>query len=212
MIKKFSLLNHTHGVSIRTIVSSVVRWSSLLRWLVVCFHSPRITWLEVMWINEDRRALNSELTQEDGGVKKTANRVWQASNGFVSKRSSPNFPVFFKQMFCLWTSRRVLVKRGVGVGASLTLTLTLKQHYLKKDRSRPRVFLTPDYNKGVRYSPATFVTPESFPFSSILPSCYVSWLMPDVGKLERRNHNGLWLMFWFFYFLNCGCRNCRITK
>ena len=145
MIKKFSLLNHTHGVSIRTIVSSVVRWSSLLRWLVLCFHSPRITWLEVMWINEDRRALNSELTQENGGVKKTANRVWQASNGFVSKRSSPNFPVFFKQMFCLWTSRRVLVKRGVGVGASLTLTLTLKQHYLKKDRSRPRPRPEPDF-------------------------------------------------------------------
>ena len=206
MIKKFSLLNHTHGVSIRTIVSSVVRWSSLLRWLVLCFHSSRITWLEVMWINEDRRALNSELTQEDGGVKKTANRVWQASNGFVSKRSSPNFPVFFKQMFCLWTSRRVLVKRGVGIGVgdTLTLTLTLKQHYLKKNRSlaRPRVFLTPDYDKDVRYHPATFVTPESFPFSSILSSCHVSSLMLDVGKQERRDRNGLWIMFWFFYFLN----------
>ena len=99
VIKKFSLLNHTHGLWIRTIVSSVVSWSSLLRWLVVCFHSPRITWLEVMWINEHRRALNSELTQEEGGVKKTANRVWQASNGFVSKRSSPNFPVFFNRCF-----------------------------------------------------------------------------------------------------------------
>ena len=36
-----------------------------------------------MWINEDRRALNSELTQEDGGVEKTANRVWEALNDFV---------------------------------------------------------------------------------------------------------------------------------
>ena len=145
MIKKFSLLNHTH--TIRTIVSSVVRWSSLLRWLVVCFHSPRITWLEVMWINEDRRALNSELTQEEGGVKKTANRVWQASNGFVSKRSSPNFPVFFNRCFvcehhdgCQWKGGI-----GVGVGASLTLTLTLKQHYLKKDRSRPRPRPDPEF-------------------------------------------------------------------
>ena len=152
---------------------------------------------------------------EDGGVKKTAYRVWQASNGFVSERSSPNFPVFKTDVLFVNITTGVSKTRVRDRGRiHPNFNPHPKTALFKKDRSlaRPRVFLTPDYDKDVCYSPATFVTPERFPFSSILPSCYVSSLMPDVGKQERRDHNGLWIMFWFFYFLNCSCRNCRITK
>ena len=96
------------------IVSSVVLWSSLLRWLVLCFHSSRITWWELMWINEDRRALNSELTEEDGGIKKTVNRVWQALNLFFWKHSSPYFPVFQTDVLFVNITTGVTKTRGRG--------------------------------------------------------------------------------------------------
>ena len=69
-----------------------------------------------MWINEDRRALNSELTQEDGGVEKTANRVWQALNDFVWKHSSPYFPVFQTDVLFVNIATGVSKTRGRGRG------------------------------------------------------------------------------------------------
>ena len=54
----------------------------------------------------------------------------------VSKRGTGVY-LFFRE--CCF---RVRVTLGLGLVSRLTLTLTLKQHFMKKDRPRPRVLLT----------------------------------------------------------------------